>query len=121
MENLKKKKKKSEREKLISVVCVGLCRFLQNVRCVTPRCPDGLKPSALARQMNPKQAVTFLLQSAFRDRIALVNLMRREIFGLGSVSSLLTQKAKALFRRPPHVRGEGQILSNSGCQKTSRL
>ena len=69
MEHLKK-----EREGERGIDLSGLCRFLQIVRCVTPRFPDGLKPSAPARQMNPKQAVTFLLQSAFRDRIALENL-----------------------------------------------
>lgn len=55
-----------------------MCPFLQDVRCVTPSLtefPDGLKPSALARQMNLKQAMRFLPESAFQNRIASVNLV----------------------------------------------
>lgn len=68
----------SEKNKFDLRGSVGLCPFLQHVRCVTPSLtefPDGLKPSALARQMNLKQAMRFLLESAFQDRTALVNLV----------------------------------------------
>lgn len=93
----------SEKNKFHLRGSVGLCPFLQHVRCVSPSLtefPDGLKPSALGQTDESKASNEISAGVCLSGQNGIGELSGKEVFGLDSVSLLLMHKARALFRRP---------------------